>query len=281
VAPEAEAPVPFYTRYGIARTGEREAPLVIEPCPELCRAGSMRATVTAAAVDIVGSLFTRERAGIDVLSTTDLSIRLPAAGVPARLRVHGRVLRSGRTGVTTAVELWAEGPGGGGAGDASEEAGAPGVPWACGETSFARSPRAPDNAITPEKLALPAVFARNPLTQPLEDEVGVAVVDAGRGEVELVLRRAVLNAEGTLQGALVALLVERAGEALAEARLGAPQRVCALDLRYLATAKVGPVRSQAAFIGDPAMGMLRVELRDAGRDDRITATAFLRVAAAR
>ncbi len=39
-----------------------------------------------------------------------------------------------------------------------------------------------------------------------------------------------------------------------------------------------PVRSRAFFVGHPAAGMLRVELRDAGREDRVTATAFLRIA---
>ena len=78
--------------------------------------------------------------------------------------------------------------------------------------------------------------------------------------VELVLRPQVLNTEGTLQGALVALLVERAAECLAESRLGMPQRIAELDLRYLRAATVGPVRSWAAFVGAPEVGMLRVEL---------------------
>ncbi len=263
-AHSVETHAPFYTRYGLTRTGDRDAPLVIAPYPEVCRHGSLRAAVVAAAVDIVGSLFTRELAGTDILSTTDLSIRIPQPGSPAALVTRGRVLRQGRTGVTSGVELFA----------GSQL-------WAYGETSFARKPRAADAGVKIEDLALPRSFARNPLTRPLEDEVGVVVVDAGHGEVELVLRPQVLNAEATLQGALVALLVERAAEALGEHRLGSPQRVTELDLRYLSTAKLGPVRSRAAFIGGPDDGMLRVELRDIGRGDRLTATALLRIAAAR
>lgn len=260
----AETHAPFYTRYGLMRTGDREAPLVVTPYPEICRHGQLRATVVAAVVDIVGSLFTREAAGTDIVSTTDLSIRMPRRGPPADLLTHGRVLRQGRTGVTTAVELFA-----------GEQL------WAYGETTFVRQPRAADSGISPADLALPLRFARHPLSRPLEDEVGVEIVDAARGEVELVLRPPVLNREATLQGALVALLVERAAEAIAESRLGQPQRVTELDLRYLSTAKVGPVRSRAAFIGEAEDGMLRVELRDTGHEDRLTATALLRVAAAR
>lgn len=41
---------------------------------------------------------------------------------------------------------------------------------------------------------------------------------------------------------------------------------------------LGPAR--ARWIGRPETGMLRVELRDAGRPERPTATAFARVAPA-
>lgn len=264
---EPQGPVqspPFYTRYGILRTGDREAPLTIVPYAEVIRHGSVRATVIAAAVDLAGSLYSRESAGTDILFTTDLSIRLPQAGAPALISTRGRILRPGRSNVTTAVELFADGSS-----------------WGYGETTFARKPRAEGSGLTAEELALPRVFESHPLTRPLEDEVGVGVVDAAQGEVELVLRRPVLNNEATLQGALVALLVERAAEVMGEAHLGSPQRVAELDLRYLATAQVGPVRSRAAFIGDPEQGMLRVELRDTGRGDRLTTTALLRLAAAR
>ncbi len=272
----AQTHAPFYTRYGLTRTGDRDAPLVIAPYPEIRRHGQLRAAVVAAAVDLVGSFFTREAAGTDILYTTDLSIRMPRPGPPAELRTRGRLLRRGRTGVTTGVELLCCDERGDQSGDETGD-----EVWAYGETTFARQPRVADARVTPADLALPDTFAHHPLTRPLEDEVGVEVVDAARGEVELVLRPQVLNREATLQGALVALLVERAAEVIGESRLGQPQRVTELDLRYLSTAKRGPVRSRAAFIGAPEDGMLRVELRDTGREDRLTATALLRVATAR
>ncbi len=262
--PKLALHAPFYTRYGLVRTGEREAPLTLAPYPAICRHGGLRAAIVAAAIDVVGSFFTREVAGTDIISTTDLSLRMPRSDTPTLLRMRGRVLRSGRTGVTSGVELLA--------GDAL---------WAYGETTFAMQARAADTRVTPAELALPLEFASHPLARPLDEEVGVTVIAADRGEVELVLRPQVLNTVGTLQGALVALLVERAAECLAESRLGSPQRIAELDLRYLRAAKVGPIRSRAAFIGEPEVGMLRVELRDTGREDRLTATALLRVAPAR
>lgn len=258
---------PFYTRYGISRTGLPDTPLRIDAYPEVRRHGRLRATVLAAAVDIVGSLFTRAHAGTDVLYTTDLSLRLSDPEPPGSILARGRLLRSGRTGVTTAVELC--------------PAEHPDRVWGYGETGFARIPRAPSDEITQAKLALPQVFASNPLTRPLDEEVGIAVLDAEAGIVELPLRPAVLNAEATLQGALVALLFERAAEVMAETRLGRPQRVVALDLRYLATAKAGPIRSRSRFLGPPDEGVIQIELFDRGREERVTATALLRVAPAR
>jgi acyl-coenzyme A thioesterase PaaI-like protein len=140
-------PAPFYTRYGLQRTGERESPLRLAPYPPIGRNGSLRATIVAAAVDIVGSLYTREQAGSDILYTTDLSVRLPHAGMPSLLRTHARSLRSGRSGSTTAVELFA-----------SETL------WAYGETSFARQPRPGD--ASPPRSASPNPDSARPSGSP-------------------------------------------------------------------------------------------------------------------
>ncbi len=50
-----------------------------------------------------------------------------------------------------------------------------------------------------------------------------------------------------------------------------------LDLRYLAAASEGPLESHATWIGSRQERMLSVELRDRGRDNRITTVAFVRV----
>ena len=260
---KASASPPFFTRYGFSRTGNRDEPLTIEPYPQICRHAALRATVVASAVDLVGSLFTREAAGNDILYTTDLSVRIPNPGIPERVTTRGHVLRAGRTSVTTGVDLLVDGES-----------------WAYGQTRFSRMPRPDGERISIEDLALPLEFARNPLSHPLQEEVGIEVVDARRGNVEVTLRTSLLNAEGTLQGALVALLVEVAAESLAESQHEAPQIVTELDLRYLSTARVGPVVSEAIWIGGADQAMSRVDLRDRGRDDRLTATALLRVAPA-
>lgn len=263
---ESSAP-PFYTRYGFVRTGDRQAPLAIEPYPEICVAGALRATVVASAVDMVGGFFTREAAGRDATFTADLSVRIPRPGRPARLLARGEPLRVGRRLVSTSVAIEAQGEGGA-------------RPYAYGETTFSRIPRPEEDARTLEALSTPLVIERHPLDRRLDREVGIVVVSAADGRVELPLRPALLNAEGGMQGALVALVVECAALAMADARGGGPHVVTALDLRYLAAASRGPVVGRGEWIGEPAAGMLRVALRDRGRDERLTTVGLVQVAAA-
>jgi acyl-coenzyme A thioesterase PaaI-like protein len=254
---------PFYTRYGIARTGDAARPLVIEPYAHVCHAGVLRATVIAAAVDIVGSLFAREIAGSDSLFTTDLSVRAPARSAPERVELCGRLLHAGRSVIASEALLEADG-----------------VPFAFGQTTFRRMPRPDARPGDVERLALPEHFERVSLERPLVAEVGPAIVDASRGRVELPLRDALRNPEGGMQGALVALLVEVAALARADHEASAVHVVTELDLRYLASGRVGPIVSSAAWVAGRVSEVLRVELVDRGRDDRLTTTALVRVAPA-
>ena len=261
--PGAAPSPPFYTRYGIARTGDAERPLVIEPYAQVCHAGALRPTVIAAAVDIVGSLFAREIAGSDSIFTTDLSVRAPLQPVPARIETRGRLLHAGRSVIASETLMEVDGR-----------------PFAFGQTTFRRLARPDAKPGDAERLALPARFDRVPLRRPLVAEVGPVIIDARRGQVELALRESLRNPEGGVQGALVALLVEVAALALADHAGRQVHVVTELDLRYLASGRVGPIASSADWVAGPASGVLRVELVDRGRSDRLTTTALVRVAPA-
>lgn len=252
---------PFFTRYGFSRTSERPNELTIDPYPEICVAGALRATVIASAIDLVGGFHTREIAGTDASFTSDLSLRIPRPGLPARLTTRGERLRAGRRLVSTSVTLECEG-----------------ASYAFGTTTFSRMSRPPEETPDLAALSTPTTIARHPLERPLEEEVGIEIMQATEGFVRLPLRKALLNPEGVMQGALVALVVECAALALANSSAARAQVVTELDLRYLAAASVGPVESRTAWIGTPAERMLRVELCDTGRQKRLTTTALVRVA---
>ena len=252
---------PFFARYGMTRTDDPEAPLLVDPYPEIGHRGVLRRAVIAAAIDIVGSLHARELAGSDATFTTDLSVRAPNLASPKSLVARGTPLRTGRSLITSGVVLEADG-----------------APVAYGQTTFMRVARRGDDAVDERDLAMPEVIHQIPLERPLVEEVGIEVVDPARGRVEVELRDALRNPEGVMQGALVALLAEVSAETLADCAHVEPQVVTEIDVRYLATSRVGPITAESKWIGDPESGMLRTQLRDRGNDDRLTAAVLLRTA---
>jgi len=259
-------PPPFFLRYGISRTDDSDVPLLIEPYPEVCRSGVLRATVLAAAVDIIGSLFARRTAGSDGIFTTDLSVRAPTRPVPERIVVRGELLRAG--GSLIASEAFLE---------------ADGAPFGYGQTTFQRV-RRPAGGGTAEGNAptgLPEVLDHFPLDRPLAEQAGMVMADAARGCVELPLGPSSLSPQGVMQGALVALVVEEAALALAEHGSSDPHAVTELDLRYLAAGRKGPIVSSAQWVARREDGMIRIALRDAGHENRITAAGLARVEKAR
>lgn len=258
-------PPPFFLRYGISRTGDPEAPLLIEPYPEVCRAGVLRPTVLAAAVDAVGILFARETAGRDGVFTIDLSVRAPARPVPKRILTRGELLRAGRGLIASGAVLEADG-----------------VPIGYGHATFQRVPRRETRAApgAPDPVGLPEVLDHFPLERPLAEAAGIVVADASQGRVELPLHPASLSPQGVMQGALVALVIEEAALALAEGDDAGLHVVSELDVRYLAPGRKGPIVSSAHWVTRREDRMVRVALYDAGRGDRITTAGLARVAEA-
>lgn len=266
-APLSPPSPPFHTRYGFSRPRNRDISLVIEPYPEICDRGVLRPAILASAIDLVASLFVREIAGLDATFTGDLSLRAPRRDIPERIEVRGRILRAGKRLITTAVEL------------SSADS-----PFAYGESTFTRIERRGERPPDAGALRVPDVIERHPLTRPLAEEVGIEILEPAIGRIRLPLRAALRNPEGILQGALVALMVETAALALADAEAetrsaAAPRAIVSeLDLRYLAAARIGPVEGEAHWIGSPGHRMIRIELRDAGQQGRLTTSALARVA---
>jgi acyl-coenzyme A thioesterase PaaI-like protein len=140
------------------------------------------------------------------------------------------------------------------------------APVAYSYLTFMGSPRPQDR---------PPAFTRGMRTvgtmeQPFPEYVGARIIEPG--VVDMERTPFVVQAAGSLQGGAVALL----GELAAETLTGSP--VIDLDVRYLSAVRVGPGRATATLLGQ---GLVRVEVRDRGRDDRLTALALARVASAR
>jgi acyl-coenzyme A thioesterase PaaI-like protein len=249
-------------RLGVtARYVDERLILDVTPQPATMRHGVVRVSVLAYAVDGVS--------GIDIdddpdqwAMTSDMTVRMIPVPAPARISAVNTVLRRGRRSVTCMVDLTTE----------------DGEVVGSGSIGFARFPRRetdpPKPIISPDRA--PALFPESSdLVQPLRDEAGIEVIDAAEGVVEVLVTSQLRNPAGTMQGAMVALVAEAAAEELVEARFGVPAVVTDLDLRYLAQAQVGPVRSRCQLLGTKATDPVLVELFDTSTD-RLTTVVYTR-----
>jgi acyl-coenzyme A thioesterase PaaI-like protein len=103
------------------------------------------------------------------------------------------------------------------------------------------------------------------LEVPFAERAGCERVDPGRATIPL--RPDGLNASGTLNGGLLALVVEEAALSVGDAG-----GLASLSMRYAQPVRVGPAVAEA----DVVAGLGRVTVRDAGRDDRVAVIATTR-----
>ena len=245
-----------------ARVDERGLVVEIDDVrPELLHHGVVRLSVLAFLVDVSAGV-TLDTDPNAWTFTTDLSLRMPVRPAPAQLSASTTLLREGRRSAHGLVEV-VDGD------DRLVSAGAIG---------FAHVPRREQDP--PKPIVSPTLIAGRfnglaRLTAPLRQEAGVVAVDPAEGVVEIAVRPEVCNPAGTLQGAMVALVAEASVEDLVEARTGRPAVVSEMDIRYLAQANVGPVRSQCRIIGDRPDDPVEVRLTDLGTG-RVSTLAYAR-----
>ena len=194
--------------------------------------------------------------------TTDLSLRMTATPASGRVSTTTTILRQGRRSAHALVEVQ----------DARRRL------VAGGAIGFAHVPRKPQDPpkplVSPEQIA-ERFTGRQRLSKPLRDEAGIIPIDRERGVVEIAVRPDVCNPAGTLQGAMVALVAEAAAEDLAASLSDQPVVVTELDIRYLAQAHVGPVRTHCRLLGTRPDDPVEVRLTDTSTG-RLTTLVYAR-----
>jgi acyl-coenzyme A thioesterase PaaI-like protein len=211
-------------------------------------------------VDMGGGFSAHRAASPDWTFTSDLSVRISARRAPNRIIGRTRVLRAGRGTMMTEVVLRGDGQ-----------------PLGLGYAGFNRQARREGDHPNPDIDEASRRWGRyKALDSPLLDTVGVHVLDAASGQVEVVLRDELRNPAGALQGAMVAVIGEAAAEALLAHHGALRSVVTDIDIRYLAMGRIGPIHSHARVLGDAPTDAIAVELYDRGRDDRIIATILAR-----
>ncbi len=222
--------------------------------PNICVPGlpMPRISMLATYADNAGGLDASRSFG-SVAPTLDLSVHVVRAPGAADLTYESRLIKVGRRVIV--AETWFR---------AEQEP----DPYAVAISTFVIVSEPDPNGITlPSHLDAP-FWPPIALESRIEDHAGITVVEPGVVDIEH--RPSVGNSRGTLQGGMVALVAERACETLLEPT-GVPHVVTSLDLRYLSSMRVGPVRTTARVLrAHEAGAQLWVEVRDVGDDHLMT-----------
>src|SRR3954452_17054508 len=106
-------------------------------------------------------------------------------------------------------------------------------------------------------------------TAPLLERIGLQVVDAAEGVVELGNSPYVQNSRGRINGGVLGMVFQGAAEAAVPGHVGSD-----LHIHYLASARVGPVRTETVVVREVDDHVVcRVVATDAGADDLVVAQA--------
>lgn len=254
-------------RLGVtSRLVDGDVVLDLVPQPEVLQHGVVRASVLSFVVDVAAGIVADSDRDMWTL-TSDMSVRMRPEPAPRRITALNTVLRQGRRSLTSTVELTAD----------------DGRPVATGAIGFVRIPRRdtdpPRPALTPSHTT--NLFRGGAtLSRPLREEAGIETIDPADGVVQVHVTPELRNPVGTLQGAMVALVAEAAAEDILATRFATPVVVTDLDLRYLAQAHVGPVRTRCRLLGSGPDAPVQVELVDTSAD-RITTLVYARAATVR
>ena len=236
--------------------------------PELCADdGSVRAGALATLVDVIGGGLAATAAQPDWIATADLTLHVVGEATTGTVAARARVVHAGRTTVVIEVELY----------DHHDRAIGHDREIGLATMSFARLPRRVDNpdvrasmSSGPSTMALPT----SRLDSSLLEMLGVRVIDAARGELEVPVAEWSLNSLGAMQGGAVATVIDAAAEAATRAATSEPLVVTDLQITYLALGRVGPIRTQVDVLGiAPGHARARVELVDTGAASRTTSRA--------
>ncbi|MEU5879160.1 PaaI family thioesterase [Spirillospora sp. NPDC047279] len=250
VTDRGEPPASLIEELGFAtrRAGEGlHGTAEVLPAMHVPGAPHLRTSILATWADILTGLLATQVMAPRVPVTLELDVQLyrPA---PADGTVEGiaEVVKVGRSVFVAGVAFTSAG----------------GRPLAIANASFMT---APDPGLTlPPALGVELPARKERLAEPFAERAGCRRRRCGVA----VLPRSEngLNASGTVNGGLIALVAEEAVLSLAPG-----DSLCSLGLRYLQPARVGPVVATARLRD----GLAQVELRDSGTD-RLTGIATAR-----
>jgi acyl-coenzyme A thioesterase PaaI-like protein len=261
------------------------SPVVRAPVvPELLGPGGVvRAGVLGVALDVFGGNLAVEAAAPDWALTAQLELHVLRGLTQGMIAVTGRPLRAGKTNLVAEAWIGDERAGDAALADAQASPGAA-APAAFGRLTFTRVPSRGGEPPRARRGGLLYHFAeaKERLAAPFHQAIGLRVLDAAAGALEIALVPYVHNSVGALQGGLVVALADASAEQAGRALLGCEVATADLSVHYLALGREGPIRTRAALLRrDADSALFSVEQRDAGQQERVCAVATARVTALR
>jgi len=250
--------------------GKERAVIRAPVVPAICRKdGALQVGAVATLIDVLGGALTIRAVHPDWIATAGLSVHMTGRPSSDSVSAAGEVIRAGRTMAIIDVDI-------------REREDNPEVPTRSIGTAmmtFSRLPRREDTPAfqldtdTPETFVFATEGAG--LDQPYRDAAGVRVLDEGAGATEMEMKNYVRNSVGVLQGGMIAVLADVAGEIAARSAVHKSLTTRDLEIHYLSQGKRGPFRTRARLVRithDTAL--TRVEVIDRGMEDRLIAVVM-------
>ncbi|HEX7094408.1 MAG TPA: hotdog domain-containing protein [Acidimicrobiales bacterium] len=231
--------------------------------------GALRLGVLGTMIDSAGAVIALGAATPDWIATADLGYRTIAPVREGPVIMTSRLVRAGATIIVIGVDVY-DGKG--------SEAAESGTPCGTGLMTFSRIP-ASASAAKVDPFANIGVRTSNALPDsridvPLHEKIGLRVIDAERGVVEIDKHDYVRNSFGTINGGAICMVFEAAAEHAARAAGGRPYVAADLSVHYLSQTKTGPARTAARVLRhDDAHAVCELSLVDTGNDDQLLALA--------
>jgi uncharacterized protein (TIGR00369 family) len=235
------------------------APVVPEICTDR---GGVHVGVIATLMDILGASLAIRAVYPDWIATSGLSIYTTRPATSGTLAASGTVIRAGQSVNVIDVDICEESIG----------ATHPSTSVGCAIITFSRLPRKKDTLEVKVDSVNSTTFAIEGagLHRRYLDEVGLQILDERAGIIEIKMTDYVRNSFQAIQGGIIALLADIAGQCAARAATGQPLITRDISIHYLSQGRIGPFRTKAKVIrkiGDTAL--TRVEVIDTGANDRL------------
>lgn len=252
--------------------GRGRATIQAAVVPEVCtEAGAVHLGVLATLVDVLGGFLCMEAFSPDWMATANLSLHTcgTVSTEAGAMSASGRLLRSGRTTATVQAEFFC---GHGSLHGRSD-------PMGVAMTTYARIEGVRAGSWANVRQAQPIDFGHTGGTVGLRQHIiqrsGIQECPETPGGILLNMSGYVRNSFGSLQGGMMALMADVAGTSAARAKSGRGLTTRDLVLHYLSPGRVGPITTRAQVLrSNEASVLSRIEIMDAGDDDRVIAMAM-------